>query len=135
MLFRSGIYYDATAPSRLEALIPRSLTPEEQGRAEALRQLWREERVSKYNGARDTPPPRQPYVLVVDQTRGDLSIRHGLANGESFRRMLGAALANHPNCRVLLKIHPDVAAGRKRGYLEEIAPRDPRLEKIGRAHV
>ncbi len=126
-----GIYYDATAPSRLEALIPRPLTPQERERTRALRQLWRQERVSKYNSARESPPPSQPYVLVVDQTRGDLSIRWGMADEESFRRMLTAALDNHPDCRVVLKIHPDVAAGRKRGYLETVAPRRERLEIRG----
>ncbi|MEB3259317.1 MAG: capsular polysaccharide biosynthesis protein [Cyanobacteriota bacterium] len=123
-----GIYYDATAPSRLEALIAAPLAPPERDRAAALRQLWREERVSKYNGARDSSPPRQPFVLVVDQTRGDLSISGGLADGENFQRMLAAALDNHPDCRILLKIHPDVAAGRKQGYLDRLAAVDPRLE-------
>jgi capsular polysaccharide export protein len=123
-----GIYYDATAPSRLEVLISRPLSPEEHSRADALRRLWTRERVSKYNGARESIPPGQPYVLVVDQTSGDLSIRWGMADAESFRRMLQAALDNHPACRVLLKIHPDVAAGRKQGYLEEVAQRHPRVE-------
>lgn len=122
-----GMYYDAQAPSRLEAWIRRPLTAPQHHRAEALRRLWREERVSKYNGARETEAPREPFVLVVDQTLGDLSIRFGLADGESFRRMLAAALANHPHCRVLCKIHPDVAAGRKRGYLAEAALAHPRV--------
>jgi capsular polysaccharide export protein len=123
-----GIYYDATTPSRLETLIPRPLAPPEAARAEALRHLWRGERVSKYNSAPETRPPREPYVLVVDQTSGDLSIRWGLADAASFQRMLAAALANHPHCRVLLKIHPDVAAGRKRGHLEAVSPGTERLE-------
>ena len=122
-----GIYYDARTPSRLEALIRQSLSPAEAERAHALRALWQAERVSKYNGARETLPPSEPFVLVVDQTMGDLSIRHGMADGASFQRMLQAALDNHPHCRVLLKIHPDVAAGRKRGYLAEAAPFHPRV--------
>jgi capsular polysaccharide export protein len=122
-----GIYYDAHAPSRLEALISRSLSATETHRAGALRALWQAERVSKYNGARETLPPSDPFVLVVDQTRGDLSLRYGMGDGESFERMLQAALANHPHCTVLLKIHPDVAAGRKRGYLAEAPLTHPRL--------
>ncbi|MFN9645188.1 MAG: capsular polysaccharide biosynthesis protein [Cyanobacteriota bacterium] len=123
-----GIYYDATAPSRLEALIPRPLAPPEVARAEALRRLWTGERVSKYNSALETPPPRDPYVLVVDQTCGDLSIRWGMADAASFQRMLATALANHPHCRVVLKIHPDVAAGRKRGHFETVASETERLD-------
>jgi len=122
-----GIYYDAHAPSRLEALISQSLSAEQCNRAAALRTLWRAERVSKYNGARETIPPSEPFVLVVDQTLGDLSIRFGMADGSSFQRMLQAALDNHPHCSVLLKIHPDVAAGRKRGYLAQASLRHPRL--------
>ena len=122
-----GIYYDAHAPSRLEALISRSLSAAEVERAAALRALWQAERVSKYNGARETLPPSDPFVLVVDQTRGDLSLRYGMADGESFRCMLQAALDHHPHCSVLLKIHPDVAAGRKRGYLAEAPLSHPRL--------
>ena len=50
-----------------------------------------------------------------------------MAEGASFQRMLQAALDNHPHCSVLLKIHPDVAAGRKRGYLAEAPITHPRL--------
>jgi capsular polysaccharide export protein len=113
-----GIYYDATAPSRLETLILQPSTPEQIRRAAALRDLWCRERVTKYNGAPESPAPREPFVLVVDQTAGDLSIRWGMADPESFRRMLRSALEHHPECRVVLKTHPDVAAGRKRGHFE-----------------
>jgi capsular polysaccharide export protein len=123
-----GIYYDAHAPSRLEALISRSLSPAQGERAVALRALWQAERLSKYNGARESPPPRDPFVLVVDQTLGDLSIRFGMADAASFARMLQAALTNHPDCRVLLKTHPDVAAGRKRGYFGPLDLGHPRVD-------
>ena len=123
-----GIYYDAHAPSRLEALISRSLSPAQGERAVALRALWQAERLSKYNGARESPPPRDPFVLVVDQTLGDLSIRFGMADGASFARMLQAALDNHPDCRVLVKTHPDVAAGRKRGYFSPVDLGHPRID-------
>lgn len=122
-----GIYYDAAAPSRLEQLIGQPLSPEQRQRAEALRQLWCDQRVSKYNGAPESRPPAEPFVLVVDQTAGDLSIQAGLADAGSFRRMLAAALAQHPGHRVVLKIHPDVAAGRKRGHFQPEDLRDPRL--------
>jgi capsular polysaccharide export protein len=112
-----GIYYDADRPSRLELLISRPLTPQQTARAQALRLLWCQERVSKYNGTREAEVPQERYVLVVDQTFGDLSIRHGQADADSFQAMLTAALANHPDSTILIKTHPDVAAGRKRGCL------------------
>lgn len=114
-----GIYYDASAPSRLEMLIARPLTGAQRIRARTLAAAWRAARVSKYNHARDYSgalPAR--YVLVADQTLGDASIRHGFADASSFLRMLAAALAENPDCTVLLKIHPEVMAGRKRGHFD-----------------
>ena len=112
-----GIYYDANSPSRLETLIGQPRSDEEVNRARALLTAWRHGRVSKYNHAREcsAPLPR-PYVLVVDQTLGDAAIRSGLAGPESFQRMLQAALAENPEGTVLVKIHPDVFSGRKKGH-------------------
>ena len=119
----SGIYYDAALPSRLEQLIKTKLAPTEQQRAQNLIQAWRLARVSKYNHARETPltelfasPTIPDYVLVADQTYGDNSIVYGLANSDSFQRMLDAALNENPNSLVAVKIHPDVIAGNKQGY-------------------
>ncbi len=128
-----GIHYDATKPSRLEALVPRTLSPEETARAQALLRLWREARVSKYNAARDGAVDLpQPYVLVADQTWGDRSISHGLADAASFPRMLEAALSRHPECTIILKVHPQVMAGRRRGHFDLAAvARMPRVQVLG----
>lgn len=118
-----GIYYDASAPSRIEALIARPHGQDECSRAAALRASWCEGRLSKYNHAREaTPPLEGPFALVVDQTYGDASITYGLANAGSFSRMLEAALDEHPDLPVLLKVHPDVIAGRKRGHFDAMTP-------------
>lgn len=116
-----GIYYDATAPSRLESLVKAAHTDAERARAQALRALWRQGRLSKYNAARDAAPPVEgPFVLVVDQTFGDASIAFGRADASSFARMLEAALDEHPDLPVVLKVHPDVIAGRKRGHFDAL---------------
>ena len=115
-----GIYYDARRPSRLEAFIAAARTPAERARAAALAARWRAGRLSKYNHARETDPGDAPFVLVVDQTFGDASIRYGLADAQSFQRMLGAALDEHPQARIVLKVHPDVVAGRRRGHFEAL---------------
>ena len=123
----TGIYYDASGPCRLERLIAASATPAQVQRAEALRALWCEQRVSKYNGAREAPAPAQPFVLVVDQTAGDLAIGLGGATAASFQAMLAAALDHHPGCLVLVKTHPDVVRGRKRGHFQPRQLQHPRI--------
>jgi capsular polysaccharide export protein len=56
-------------------------------------------------------------VLVVDQTWGDMSVVLGLASEASFRDMLDAACRDNPGAEVVVKGHPDVLGGKKRGYL------------------
>lgn len=121
-----GIYYDATAPSRLEALTAAGeLDAQQAQRARDLIAAWRAGRVSKYNRSRDWDevmgelPAR--FVLVVDQTFGDASIRCGLADASSFRRMLQAALDEHPDKDIVLKVHPEVFAGRKQGHFDRLS--------------
>jgi len=124
-----GVYYDATHPSRLETLIRCPPSETERARARSLRAAWCAARVSKYNHLRErrTPPP-SPAVLVVDQTFGDPAIAHGLADPRSFQRLLEAALDEHPEATILVKIHPDVFAGRKRGHFDP--ERLARLERV-----
>lgn len=111
-----ALYLDASRPTRLEQYIGTDLSGAQMARAQALIQMCRDHRVSKYNHQRDIAIPVQsPYVLVVDQTRGDASISAGMASGESFQRMLRAALKENPDTQVVLKVHPDVLAGRKQG--------------------
>lgn len=114
-----GIYYDAAHPSRLEALVMQPLSALQEVRVAELIKRWRMGRISKYNHLREYSgqlPAR--YILVADQTWGDASIRFGLADADSFERMLQAALAENPDCEVLVKTHPDVFAGKKRGHFD-----------------
>ena len=114
-----GIYYDATRPSRLEALASKSLTSKQERRTQLLISRWCHGRVSKYNHLREySSHLPTPYVLVADQTFGDASIHCGMAQPESFERMLEAALVENPHSTVVVKIHPDVFAGKKRGHFD-----------------
>lgn len=121
----SGIYYDATRPSDLESLIAEAPFGEaELARARRCMALLRQYRLSKYNHAPDKPitwPDDRPRVLVVDQTFGDASVDFGCADGRRFVEMLESALREHPDAEVCVKVHPDVIAGKKRGYLLEKA--------------
>jgi capsular polysaccharide export protein len=115
----AGVYYDARHPSRLETLAALPRTPEEIARAGRLMALWREGRISKYNHAREYGGELpDPFVLAIDQTFGDGSIRHGMADAKSFARMLEAALDEHPDKTVILKVHPEAASGEKKGHFD-----------------
>lgn len=121
----SGIYYDATAPSDLEALIAHGdVDNKTLDRARICMDLLREHRLSKYNWAPDKNvswEDARPRVLVVDQTFGDASVSCGGAGAADFMRMLDAAIAENPEAEVVVKVHPDVIAGKKRGYLMDAA--------------
>lgn len=131
----SGVYYDAGAPCDLEAEIAAAPTPERESRGRALVAAWAAGRVSKYNGSPEYAgalPPR--YVLAVDQVAEDLSIRCGLADAGSFRRMLDAALEENPDCTVVLKVHPDARESGKKGHFDLAAlEADPRVLVIADA--
>lgn len=118
-----GVYYDAHRPSKLEQDIALTRTTDQHVRAERLITEWRDGRLSKYNHARELPPPvAGTFVLVVDQTAGDASITYGMASERSFTRMLEAALDEHPGVPVVVKVHPDVVEGRKRAHFGALTP-------------
>lgn len=114
-----GIYYDASAPSRLERLIARPLASAEAARARSLIARWCGLRLSKYNAAREFAAELpEPYVLVIDQVAGDLSITHGAADAAAFGRVLDAALAENPGATVVVKMHPDIHTRAKSGHFD-----------------
>jgi capsular polysaccharide export protein len=126
---KSGIYYDAHTPSDLEELLNRDdwVTDELLARARAAMARIRKWRISKYNHAPfDLPPALEarlsgfkgPKVLLVDQTLGDKSIKYGMASDAMFADMLKAALEENPTALVIVKIHPDVLAGKKQGHFD-----------------
>jgi len=123
----SGIYYDARTPCDLEGLIrDTTLTDLQRARAESGIALMRQYRLSKYNHAPDVWVEKdgnvaRTRVLVVDQTLGDASVACGLADEQSFLSMLETALRDHPEADIWVKVHPDVIAGKKQGYLLEAA--------------
>jgi len=136
---RTGVHYDATASSDLEHLIAASALngePERLRRAARGLALLRREAISKYNHApRYTSAElgltgfrRRGRVLVVDQTRGDSSIKYGLATSETFSEMLEAARRENPDSEILVKLHPEVVSGRKKGHFTGL--RDPSLRLI-----
>ncbi len=118
----TGVHYDATRPSDLEnTLRTGRFSPAELEMARRAMTLIRREGISKYNIGLPPPegvfPQNEERVLVVDQTAGDLSLRHGLVGPRTFREMLEAALDENPGATIWIRTHPDVLAGRRKGLL------------------
>jgi len=134
-----GIYYDARQPSLLENWLNGEAdcaahSPEGLQRAAGLRRRIVKSHISKYNFAPDIslPPADHPRILLVDQTFGDASIRYGLADDSRFSAMLEAALDEHPDAEILIKTHPDIQTGRKRGHFHT-RPDDKRITLVTEA--
>lgn len=119
----TGIFYSARMPSRLERLVESSLSPEWRARGAGIRQLVVGNRLSKYNSLPDRPVARRRdgrrNVLLIDQVRGDLSIAGSLSDAITFARMVTAARQERADAALLVRTHPDVSAGYRRGYLTE----------------
>lgn len=127
-----GVYYDARSPSRMEQVIGAGTDMAQADRARQLMKAWQAGGISKYNHAPDYEgalPER--YVLVADQSLGDLSVSAGLASEAGFAAMLQAALAENPDHEILVKIHPDVLTHAKRGYFAPETLTHPRIRLIG----
>lgn len=123
-----GVYYDARNPSRMESTISHGANERDRSRAADIAELWRNHRISKYNHAPAfSLVLPQPYVLVVDQTYGDLSIVGGLAGPKTFAAMLEAAISENPGVVVVVKVHPDVLTKATRGHFSADALRHPQV--------
>ncbi|OXY82102.1 capsular polysaccharide biosynthesis protein [Oceanimonas doudoroffii] len=130
-----GVYYDATCPNALEHML-QNLDWWNNGwqqRAETLRHDLVEHGITKYNcyagntlptAVADRLNSARPRVLVIDQTKGDQSVRLGLASEASFTNMLAAARAENPSAQIIVRTHPDVLLGKKQGYLTHAAEPD-----------
>ena len=124
----TGIYYDATEPSDLENLLNFSgwETPALLDAAHRAMEGINYYHLSKYNHAPDAPSDlwgtsSAPHVLILDQTVGDASVSLGIASDASFKAMLDEALSLYPLESIRVKTHPDVIAGKKRGFLADYA--------------
>ncbi|WP_172297063.1 capsular polysaccharide biosynthesis protein [Pseudoruegeria sp. HB172150] len=125
-LDRTGVHFDSSAPSDLETLLATHPLDDTAilNRARSAVEWLRAAHLSKYNAFDPaTAIPKAPYVVVVDQTRGDASISHGGSSEATFREMLVFAQEEHPGAPVIIKTHPETAAGHREGHF---GPEDAR---------
>lgn len=115
-----GIHFSARTPSRLETLLQAGAASADFARARMLREWIVRERLSKYNHLPESGIPlrrtRRKRILLVDQVVGDHSVAGSGADAGTFEAMWRAARAES-NADIIIKSHPDVVAGRAKGYL------------------
>ena len=118
----SGVHFDGSVPSDLEKLLLTDPLDHSTELAEARALIARIRRLhlSKYNlHDPNTAPPDPGYVLVIDQTYGDASLRCCGANHARFQEMLTQARIDHPGQRILIKTHPETAQGHRKGHFSD----------------
>jgi glycosyltransferase involved in cell wall biosynthesis len=117
-----GMYFDASQPSDLEALLQEaSYSAEQLSRAARLRHSLIYLGITKYNLG--SPPWRRPVsmpaaqrvMLVAGQVESDASIRLGAHAVRTNAQLLCAVRARCPDAYIVYKPHPDVVAGLRSG--------------------
>lgn len=117
-----GLHFDPAQPSDLETLIATHPLDDTAllNRARGAIARLSEAHLTKYTAFNpDTPPPPPGYVLVIDQTQGDASVRASGADRARFLEMLVFAQEEHPGAPVVIKTHPETAQGFRAGYFTD----------------
>ncbi len=114
----NGIYYDCNSKNDLNKFVKEKLSKKNIYRAKNIIQLWKKYSISKYNFSSFIDPPSYPYILLVDQTFGDLSLDYGDANENAFKQMFEFAANNWPDHKIVIKSHPDVINYKKKGCID-----------------
>lgn len=123
---RHGIYYDASQPSDLEAILSdQDFTPDLLNQARRLMDLMIARRITKYNlgGPRQAikiPAGRRP-ILVPGQVANDLSVKAGGAGVAPGLALLAEVRRLNPGAFIIYKPHPDVEAGHRPGAVPDDA--------------
>ncbi len=118
-LDKSGLHFDPSTPSDLEQILTSDPLDDAHllGRARNAIERIKAAHLSKYSGFDlDLPAPKPGYVLVIDQTHDDASVRASKAGLAQFREMLVMAQEEHPGCNVLIKTHTETMQGFRKGY-------------------
>ena len=117
-----GEHFDPTQPSDLEVLLATHPLDDSALLARARGAIARigESHLTKYTAFDPaTPAPAPGYVLVIDQTNSDAAVTASGADRGRFLEMLVFAQEEHPGCPVVIKSHPETAAGHRPGYFTD----------------
>ncbi|MEM6374723.1 MAG: capsular polysaccharide biosynthesis protein [Pseudomonadota bacterium] len=129
LIDQTGVHFDPDTASDLETLLATDPLDDTAllDRARGAIARIQEAHLTKYSAfdpSAATPDPG--YVLVLDQVRGDASIRHGGVDANTFREMLYYAQEDNPGARIVIKTHPETRAGFRQGYFND-ADAGPRI--------
>ena len=119
LIDHAGVHFDGRTPSDLETLLNTHPLDDTAllNRARGVIARMQEAHLSKYSATRrDLDAPQPGYVLVIDQTRGDASVRASGADRARFLEMLFVAREENPGARIVLKTHPETGAGYRAGH-------------------
>lgn len=118
---------DAARASRLELLIRDAAGGRAHDVGAPIREALVAHRLSKYNNLPHTEPrfdhSTRRRLLLVDQVFGDVSVEKALGTASAFDRMLDDAIGS--GAQVIVRTHPDVIAGHRKGYMTERASKLP----------
>nr|WP_082741873.1 capsular biosynthesis protein [Burkholderia sp. MSMB1072] len=120
---KSGIYFDASRPSDLTAILNTAVFDDvELSRAAALRHEIVRLGLTKYNLGRRAPtwhaPPGRRIALVAGQVADDASIRLGTGTIATSEDLLREVRQRHPEAFIVYKPHPDVLSGNRAGLID-----------------
>jgi capsular polysaccharide export protein len=122
-LDRSGVHFDPATRSDLEQILTDNPLDDAVVLTRARDGIERMKRLhlSKYSGFDPAIPAPDPgYVLVIDQTKGDASVKASRADSNSFKEMLFLAQEENPGARIIIKTHPESRNGLREGYFSGI---------------
>ncbi len=118
----TGVHFDGRRASDLERLLKDHPLDDHalMERARGAIARMRDAHLSKYSATQiDAEGPAPGYVLVVDQTRGDASVRASDGDRSRFLEMLFVAREENPGARIVLKTHPETSAGHREGHFRD----------------
>ena len=117
-----AVHFDPSKPSDLEVMLATHPLDDTAllNRARTCIARLQEAHLSKYAAIPlDTHVPEAGYVVVIDQTEGDASVTASGADRARFLEMLYYAQEEHPGARIVIKTHPETAAGHRKGYFRD----------------
>jgi capsular polysaccharide export protein len=119
-----AVFYNPNSNHGIKKILNEyNFTENDINRAEKVKNFILENKITKYNtGFKNLPnsiKTEQNYILLFDQTFNDASVLWGSDGKKSFEEMFAFATETFPDKKIVIKTHPDVIAGKKKGYLSD----------------